>query len=446
MTQSLPARPDLARLKKQAKQLLKHFRNNDKAAIEVVSSFHPKPELFNSLRDAQLTVAREYGFDGWLQLKDAVDDMLLSSLGFDELANQFIDLACVRYDRDDSDKRYKRARRLLHNNSLLSSHNLITAILCSNLNEVKKRIKKSPELVRKKMGPRDWRPLMYLSYGRINETDSQQNSLAIASFLIEHDAEVNDFYLHMDMYHFSVLTGAMGEGEGGIVNQPPHQYSRELAKLLLDAGADSNDSQGLYNTMFTDSGDYWLEQLINYGLNNTALVNWNDLNNRQTMFDYLLANAVSKNKLNRVKFLLSQGADVNSICSYTNRKILTIAIVNNHKKIENVLISAGAVPVELTVEQKYMLAVTVGNHDDITDLVNSTPELLHKLELVQGATINTLHHLIVLGLDVNYQLENGRTLSHILAIQGKLEQLKYLMDKGANIELRDKNRSFSKKG
>ena len=439
MTQSLPARPDLVSLKKQAKQLLKNFRNDDEAAIDSVQSFHPRPEAFSSLRDAQLTVARGYGYEGWVQLKDAVEDSIVHNLGLEELADQYIDLACVKYNGEDSDKRYKRASRLLRKNPLLASHNLVTAILSHNLAEVQTRIQANPELVHKKSGPRKWSPLMYLSYGRVKEADDQKNSLAIAAFLIEHGADVNDYDINMDTYHFSVLTGAMGEGEGGLINQPPHQFSRELAKIILDAGADPNDSQGLYNTMFTDSGDYWLELLISYGLNSNSQVNWDVSDNKQKMFDYLLANAVSKNNTGRVKYLLNQGADVNAVCSYTGRKVLAIAIVNQHKEIENLLIKAGASPVELTMDQKFMLAVAMGNNDDITDLVKSSPELLTKIDLVQGATCDTLQLLIDLGFDPNYQLDNGRTLCHLLAIHGQLDQLKYLMDRGADIELRDKD-------
>ena len=43
---------------------------------------------------------------------------------------------------------------------------------------------------------------------------------------------------------FTALTGALGGGEGG---QPPHRRWHELASLLLDAGADANDAQAIYN-------------------------------------------------------------------------------------------------------------------------------------------------------------------------------------------------------
>ena len=56
-------------------------------------------------------------------------------------------------------------------------------------------------------------------------------------------------------YAFTALTGAFGEGEDGI-NQPPHPHCAALATLLLDAGADPNDGQTLYNRHFKANDDH----------------------------------------------------------------------------------------------------------------------------------------------------------------------------------------------
>lgn len=71
MTQSLPASPDWENLRKQAKSLLKAFRNNDPDAARRVAQFHPHPAQPSpfQLSDAQLTIAREYGFSSWPKLR-----------------------------------------------------------------------------------------------------------------------------------------------------------------------------------------------------------------------------------------------------------------------------------------------------------------------------------------------------------------------------------------
>ena len=54
----LPARPNLEHLRKQAKRLLRKLRASDAAA---------------KLADAQLAIAREYGFASWKKLSAQVE-------------------------------------------------------------------------------------------------------------------------------------------------------------------------------------------------------------------------------------------------------------------------------------------------------------------------------------------------------------------------------------
>ena len=51
----------------------------------------------------------------------------------------------------------------------------------------------------------------------------------------------------------------------GPVRQPRHPHSLALARLLLEAGADPNDGQALYNRMFEPGNDH-LELLFEFGL------------------------------------------------------------------------------------------------------------------------------------------------------------------------------------
>ncbi len=64
----LPARPSLEQLRKQAKELLRQFRAGDAAAIERLHAGDAA-----TLADAQLVVAREYGFETWAALKHHVE-------------------------------------------------------------------------------------------------------------------------------------------------------------------------------------------------------------------------------------------------------------------------------------------------------------------------------------------------------------------------------------
>ena len=79
MNQSLPTRAfrehtDLNQLKRQAKELLDSFRTGDGAANAEVNAHYgaADPDTF-ALHDAQLVLARAYGFASWPKLKAYVD-------------------------------------------------------------------------------------------------------------------------------------------------------------------------------------------------------------------------------------------------------------------------------------------------------------------------------------------------------------------------------------
>lgn len=69
---SLPSRPDLAQQKKLAKELLQSFASGDAEARARVRSVLPDKAQI-ALADAQLVIAREYGFNNWAALKQHIE-------------------------------------------------------------------------------------------------------------------------------------------------------------------------------------------------------------------------------------------------------------------------------------------------------------------------------------------------------------------------------------
>src|SRR5215471_2905792 len=65
---SLPVRPSLASLRKEAKQLARAIAAGHSAAIERARAHLPRATLPLTQRNAQLVIAREYGYDGWQDL------------------------------------------------------------------------------------------------------------------------------------------------------------------------------------------------------------------------------------------------------------------------------------------------------------------------------------------------------------------------------------------
>jgi hypothetical protein len=86
-TKRLPPRPNLDHLKHQAKNLLKAHASREAAAAQRIREFHPRfhsatdAGIFGAqfrLSDAQLTIAREYGFPSWPRLKRHIEQPALA--------------------------------------------------------------------------------------------------------------------------------------------------------------------------------------------------------------------------------------------------------------------------------------------------------------------------------------------------------------------------------
>jgi ankyrin repeat protein len=109
MPKSLPAAPSLKQLRKQAKDLLSSFQQNDAAAADRFKQHLPRPANASpatssvttvNLSDAQLVIAREYGFASWPKLKIHVE--ILSS-GRTPLRQQELDEAMIRAANKEKD-------------------------------------------------------------------------------------------------------------------------------------------------------------------------------------------------------------------------------------------------------------------------------------------------------------------------------------------------------
>jgi hypothetical protein len=73
MARTLPANADLPQLRTQAKELRRAIAEGNPSALARAREFRPdaEPARF-TVRDAQLVLAREYGFDGWHELATKV--------------------------------------------------------------------------------------------------------------------------------------------------------------------------------------------------------------------------------------------------------------------------------------------------------------------------------------------------------------------------------------
>ena len=99
----LPLHSSFESIRKQAKKLARQFAAADADALARVHAQLPAPVLPLSLRDAQLVLAREYGFDGWQDLRAVV--LRMEGKGFE--------WAAAEAERVIHDNKVERLRQLV---------------------------------------------------------------------------------------------------------------------------------------------------------------------------------------------------------------------------------------------------------------------------------------------------------------------------------------------
>ncbi len=461
-TRNLPHPPNLDHLKKQAKALLKQVRADDPDALALAREFHPmsapaNAQPVNTLADAQLVIARGYGFASWPRLVRhlAVVEQYSRSPHRQQLGgpldtpgqriDEFLRVATLHYGEDDP-ARQESAHEFLDEVAL---SNIYTQVVAGEVEAVRTTLVADPSLARREGGPFRWEPLVYLSYSRLPVPHDAP--LEIAKLLLTHGADPNAGYLWEGLPSpFTALTGAFGRGEG---DQPPHQNRLELARLLLEAGADPNDSQTLYNCgpgCPPPYDDDHLELLLEYGLGRGEGGPWHERmtaerksgehpSPRQLLEDELVF-ASSAGLLHRVELVLAQGIDPDSRGTehpvFCGHRAYELAAVQGHTEIADRLRAAGAAPLD-DVHELYAAAFRGESVDASAELaaraVRRNPLL--PLRAAEHGRTEALEPLQRLGFDLNVQARN--TPLHQAAFWGHLGTVKKLIELGADPAIED---------
>jgi hypothetical protein len=282
-----------------------------------------------SRADAQLVIARQYGFLGWPQLREylavvaqyscppclpPVDGPAATrSASAAALADDFLQLACLIYDGYDA-ARMEQAQSILADNPDIPQVSIFAAAAAGDQEHVSALLSADPGLARRAGGPLRWDPLLYAAYSRVVSPRPGQSTLEVARRLLAAGADPSAGYLRAGLPSpFTALTGALGRGEGA---PPAHPRAMELATMLLEAGADANDAQALYNCGLQSppDDDGYLRLLLRYGLGTGTGGPWHRRlapvhPSPRQLLDLELIKAVSKNLPGRVELLLAHGAD-----------------------------------------------------------------------------------------------------------------------------------------
>jgi hypothetical protein len=319
--------------------------------------------------------------------------------------------------------------------------------------------------VHAKGGPFNWEPLLYAAYSRLDSEAEGHSTLEVARILIETGADPNAGFLWEGGYLFTVLTGALGLGEHdsgrgeGPLWEPPHQHWVELARLLMEAGADPNDNQGLYNRMQYPNDEH-LKLLFEYGLGKDQGGPWfkrffqhwphsSMPRNPADILAYQLRWAIASNYFDRVKLLVENGVDVN----HPDRGVTPYetAVSNGHQEIADYLVVKGAkrIAISLSPAEEFSNACYHDDAERIRELAASDPSLLDDvIDLFTGVAtvgcVNSVRTLVELGVDVNgratceWRVADCESALHRAARGGQLETVKLLVELGADVHARDK--------
>lgn len=450
-TRHLPDDPNLDHLRNQAKTLLRQVRAGDPAAVARAAEFHP----VRNLADAQLVVARSYGFASWPRLTRHLDLVTRYSRSphrqqiggpLDtpaQRSDEFLRLATLHYGQDDP-AHHREAARLLAAYPEIALSNLYTMVVAGEVDSIRAELGRDSRLATREGGPFGWEPLLYLTYSRLDVPE--QAPVEIARQLLANGADPNAGYLWQGMPSpFTALTGAFGRGEG---DQPPHQNRLELARLLLEAGADPNDSQTMYNCGPGCPPPYdeaHLELLLEFGLGRGDGGPWHERlttahpTPRQLLEDELVF-ASSEGLLHRVELMLAAGADPEGRGTehpvFCDHRAYELAAVAGHTEVADVLRSHGAAPLDDVHE---LLAAAMRG-----ETVEASPELAARavrrnpyvpIRAAELGKTEAMRPLQALGFDLNVL---GRTTPlHQAAFHGHLATVRELIALGADPATRD---------
>ena len=431
---SLNHKTSLDTLKKDAKRWLKAVRAGDAAARTRLAAAWPNAPAEPALRDIQHAMAREYGFDGWIALKAALDDLALDNRDRKERVELVLRHA---WDGDPL-----LARRILDRDPTIATDSLFTSAMCGDVADVERRLARDPKAATRTGGARQWTALAYVTYGRLDPV----NAVTIAGMLLDAGADPNFQFDDGWGTPFKVLTGAIRLGEGA---RPSHAQVAELVELLIARGADAYDSQSLYNVSIVGADTHWYEVLWGYSQAAGRLDDWRIKGEGRLGFhlgvstlDYLLGNAVGQNHLERAEWLLARGADANAPNAYSKRPVHVMAQLSGFAEMVALLEKHGAKRVELRGIDAFRAGVLRGDAGTARILLAATPGLIANpatlLAAAEFGNAPAVGLLLDLGAEPDALDHDGIAPLHRAVQSGSLEAVDLLLRAGADIDRRER--------
>jgi len=342
------------------------------------------------------------------------------------------------------------ARRIVARYPEISRTNIFTAAVCGDVAEVERQLTADPVHAKAQAiatgGPHAWTALACVTYSRIDAV----HAVTIARMLL--DAGADPGFQFDDGWDnaFTLVTGAIGQGEGV---KATHPQAQELVSLLVERGADPFDVQALYNTSIVRDDITWTARLWDLCDPRDRAARWSQIEApsiggkiKVGTLNYLLGNAVASNHLARAAWLIDHGADPNTRHSYSGESLHTTARLSGSQAMLTLLAARGAQAESLDGERGLLASLMqCSNPDaeaDVRARVSANPALLRSpvplLTAAEHGNVHAVRLLVSLGAAVNATDHEGVTPLHRAAHAGSIETIDALLAAGADVDVRER--------
>jgi ankyrin repeat protein len=430
---SLPRRPSLALLSNLAKQLQKASESRSPEAIARIKARHPRfvnatdeqiAQTPLTLRDAQLVIAREYGFEHWAAMKTHIESLVGDS---------------------ESDS---------------SLRELIEASGRGDLAAVTRLVDAKPDLINELGG--DDRARRVFKTTALHKA-AEKGHLAVARLLLDRGAnpDTRDEGDNATAMHFAAESGHL-----------------DIVKLLVERGADVNgfgDVHGwdiigwatLHHKTHTDVAKYLLENGAQHNIFSAVAMGDVDAIRKlaevsRDVMDKPMAIwearrrplhlAVMKKRSQVIAVLLDLGADIEGT-DVDHLTPLDYATLRNEKECAEILLARGA-------RVSFPAAFVLGRNDVIEAELSRDPDTLkpgHRFaKLIDMASEvspgEVIERLLAHGAQVGSTTDSasfgtkGYTPLHSAAWHGNLDAIRVLVKHGASLDARDSTHSATPLG
>ena len=373
--------------------------------------------------------------------------------------NDFIGAACSIHCASADHEfvtQLQKANELLRSFPEISTANLVTASVCGEV-EMVRRLLNDPSIdVNEKLEPRGWTALLYLCFSRFLRDQSDltriKNLLECAKCLLDAGADPNTFFMLGEEKETALYAAV------GVCNCAP------LAELLLQAGAEVDDSDGSYHVAeFSDTT--CIKLLFDHGMSPdfqaTVLLrklDFEDLEGTRAILDYgadvngrgiwnktPLHQAIMRGRsLPIIQLLVERGADVRAK-RFDGVSAVALAGRFGRRDVFELLSERGAA-LEIKSKDEVIALLGLGCLDEafkhsqtlgcsFESFADSDKEAI--VDAGKSGNVLALNAMLEYGFPIDVQDSQGFSALHWASWYGQVDAVKFLLDQGAPLELKN---------